>query len=328
VPHRYIPSLIGADARRIPLADGSVQCVVTSPPYWSLRAYAGEKPSIWGGLQDCKHEWGTEKKIKQSAQRDHAKGGGFANTRGTEASRRGMAFESSQGCLCANCGAWKGSFGLEPTPKMYVDHTIEIMREVRRVLNDDGVVFWNLDDTYLKNKSLAAIPDRVKIATLDDGWIVRDDLIWEKPNPMPESVKDRCTGSYERMFMLTKKPKYYWDCVASREPATSKDAGADGKRNPRNVWTIPLEPFRGEHFAAYPTELPRRCISMASRKGDLILDPFGGSGTTGQVATELGRPSVLLDVNFTGEGGYERVARQRFAKFLCSEPPEPGGRSE
>jgi len=317
VPRIHIPTLIGADARRIPLSDGSVQCVVTSPPYFGLRKYDGGQDGIWGGDPDCKHQWGEEKKIKQAPQRDHAKRG-FAQTRGNEAARKGMAFDASQGCLCSMCGAWKGAYGFEPTVELYVAHTIEIMREIRRVLRNDGLLFWNVGDTY-RGKNLAAVPQRVAITAIDDGWILRDNIIWAKPNPMPESVKDRMTRSHESVLMLAKSEHYYWNTEACREPATSKDAGADGKRNMRNVWTIPLQPFRGAHFAPFPEELARRCISLASREGDLILDPFGGSGTTGKVAMELGRRSVLLDVNYTGEGGYERVARERFEKFAESQ---------
>lgn len=311
----HIPTLIGADARHVPLADGSVQCAVTSPPYWGLRKYEGAQVGSWGGSPDCHHEWGAEKRIRQSPQRDHARGGGFAQSRGTEAARKGMSFEASQGSFCSLCTAWKGAYGFEPEVEMYVAHTIEIMREVRRVLRDDGLLFWNVADTY-RDKSLAGVPQRVAIAAMDDGWILRDTIIWAKPNPMPESVKDRLTRSHESILMLAKSEHYFWNREACREPATSKDAGADGKRNMRNLWTISLQPFRGAHFAPFPEELARRCISLGSRPGDLVLDPFAGSGTTGKVATELGRRSVLLDINYTGAGGYEGVVKQRLEKFL------------
>jgi DNA modification methylase len=270
---------------------------------------------VWDGNPDCEHHWGEEKRIKQAPQRDHAKGGGFANTRGTEAARKGMAFVASRGTFCAKCGAWKGAYGFEPSVQLYVEHTIEIMREIRRVLRDNGLLFWNIADTY-KNKGLACIPQRVALAAIEDGWILRDSIVWAKPNPMPESVKDRLTRSHETILMLAKTDSYYWDSEAAREPATSKDAGVDGKRNMRNVWTIALQPFRGAHFAPFPEELVRRCISLASKPGDLVLDPFGGSGTTGKIAMELGRRSVLVDINYGGEGGYDELARQRFQKAL------------
>jgi DNA modification methylase len=316
----HIPTLVRADARRIPLRTASVQCIVTSPPYWGLRKYEGKQDGIWGGRPDCEHHWGAEKQIKQSPQRDHAKGGGFANTRGTEAARKGMSFEGSHGKFCSICGAWKGSYGLEPTVELYVDHTIEIMRENRRVLREDGLLFWDISDTY-REKGLACMPQRVAIAAVEDGWVLRDSIIWAKSNPMPESVKDRLTRSHETILMLAKSQSYYWNREAAREPATSKDAGADGKRNKRNVWTIALQPFGGAHFAAFPAELACRCISLGSKPGDLILDPFGGSGTTAAVAMELGRRSIALDINYTGEGGYEQLARQRFQKYRGLDAP-------
>ncbi|MGO9087974.1 MAG: DNA-methyltransferase [Candidatus Sulfotelmatobacter sp.] len=315
----HIPTLVCADARQIPLADATVQCVVTSPPYWQLRHYDGEQDGVWGGSSDCNHQWREEKKIKQTPQRDHARGGGFAKTRGNEAARKGMAFETSQGRFCTVCGAWYGCYGFEPTIQLYVEHTIEILREIRRVLRDDGVLFWNISDT-LRDKGLSAVPQRIAIAAIDDGWILRDTIIWAKPNPMPESVKDRLTRSHETILMLAKNPQYYWNTEASREAATSKDAGADGKRNMRNVWTIATQPFRGAHFAPFPEEIPRRCISLASKPGDMILDPFGGSGTTGKVAMELERRSILLDLNYTGNGGYETLARQRTQNFIECHP--------
>jgi DNA modification methylase len=294
-----------------------VQCVVTSPPYWGLRKYDGAQDGIWGGSLDCNHQWVEEKMIRQSPQRDHAKDGGFASTRGTEAARKGMAFEASQGSFCSICDAWKGSYGLEPTPDLYVEHTIEIMREIRRVLKEDGVLFWNIGDTY-RGKSLACVPQRVAIAAISDGWILRQEIIWAKPNPMPESVKDRLTRSHETILVLAKTDSYYWDREAAREQATSKGAGVDGKRNMRDVWTISLQPSHVGHPAAFPEEIPRRCISMATKPGDLVADCFAGSGTTGNVAMELGRRSVLLDINYTGEGGYDELARQRFKKSLES----------
>jgi DNA modification methylase len=325
----HIPILIGGDARRIPLADGTVQCVVTSPAYFGLRKYDGTQDGIWDGSPDCAHQWGVVKKVRQSPQRDHKRGGGFAQTRGNETARKGMSFEASQGSFCELCRAWKGAYGLEPTPELYVTHSIEILRENRRVLKTDGVVFWNIDDSRNKKKGFALVPERLLLAAEADGWVLRSKILWVKPNPMPESVKDRPTDAYEVIYVFAKSKRYYWDAAACREPATSKDAGPDGMRNMRNVWTIPLQPSSGKHctpfpeeLAPFPEELARRCISLASREGDLILDPFGGSGTTGKVAMELGRRSVLLDVNYTGKGGYERIAQERFEKFLESQKHE------
>ena len=317
MPRIHIPTLIGADARRIPLADGTVQCVVTSPPYWNQRKYGGEQEDVWGGSPVCVHQWGVERKIRQSPQRDHAKGGGFAQTRGTEAARSGMAFEASLGSLCMTCCAWKGAHGFEPNVGLYVSHTVEIMREIRRVLKPDGVVFWNVGDKYV-NKSLVLVPDRVAIAAQEDGWFVRSEIIWLKPDAMPRSVKDRPTDAHERILMLTKSARYYWDPEALREPAKTKDCGPDGKRNGRNIWEMNVSRFQGAHFATFPDELPRRCILAASRPGDIVADVFAGTGTTGKVAMEHDRRCILLDRNYSGEGGYEVVARQRFKNLLLT----------
>jgi DNA modification methylase len=316
----YIPELVRADARRIPLADRSVQCVVTSPPFWGLRKYDGAQDGVWGGRPGCEHQWVEGKRIKQAPQRDHAKGGGFASTRGTEAARKGMAFEASQGSVCSVCGAWRGNFGFEPSVALYVSHTLEALREIRRVLMPSGVVFWNVGDRYV-NKSLELVPDRVAVAAQEDGWFVRSEIVWIKPDAMPRSVKDRPTDAHERILMLTKSPRYYWNPNALREPARSKDCAPDGKRNGRNVWEMCVSRYKGAHFATFPEELPRRCILAASRPGDVVMDVFAGSGTTGIVAMELGRRSILLDINYTGEGGYEQLARQRFQKFLGSDVP-------
>lgn len=236
------------------LEDESVQCVVTSPPYWGLRKYSGEQELVWGGSPDCEHEWGESQMRRIQPQRDNS-GGLVENridTRGQQAFAKGTAMEIKQGCFCALCGAWRGAYGLEPTPEMYIEHTILILREIRRVLRKDGVVFWNIGDSYasspsgnptwknwqtggmkdaapnyekrstvvsgLKPKDLCLIPFRVAIAAQEDGWWVRSVIIWAKPNPMPESVTDRPTESHEYILMLTKSARYYWDADAVREP--------------------------------------------------------------------------------------------------------------
>jgi DNA modification methylase len=224
----------------------------------------------------------------------------------------------------------QNAFGQEATVADYVHRTVETLREIRRVLKADGVVFWNVADSYC-DKSLCLVPQRIAVAAHDDGWVVRDQIIWHKPAPMPESAKDRCTRSYEPILMLTKSTHYYWDKEAVSErtndlktkPRRFRNGDASvtlrhddgnwyqprGTRNPRNVWTIPPTPFRGAHFATFPQGLPRRCILAASRPGDTVLDPFGGSGTTGLVAEELGRNAVLLEIS----PEYVRLMRQRVA---------------
>ncbi len=270
------------------LAKESVQCVVTSPPYWGLRKYSGEQDLIWGD-NHCEHEW-----LPLANNRGNGDGRSFRRDKAAGI-RRGAIPDNS----CSLCGAWKGQYGLEPTPEMYVQHTIEILREIRRVLRKDGVVFWNIGDSYngsggaggdynkgglkegqpkypgrnvasLKPKDLCLIPFRVAIAAQEDGWWVRSIIIWNKPNPMPESVTDRPTESHEYILMLTKSASYYWDADAVREPGVeSRPWGKrdnvgqfDGKgyknksgnlgiasidtgngRNLRSVWTFPTQPF-------------------------------------------------------------------------------------
>ena len=332
--------LIQADARRIPLADGSVQCCVTSPPYWSLRDY-GLPPSIFGGDAECEHVWGDEQRIKSTAQQDNGPGGGVwnAQTRGTEPSARRTEFDVSTGAFCALCGAWRGCLGLEPTPSAYVAHMVEVFREVWRVLRDDGTCWLNLGDSYaagksgrtdcddvlrrgrteagpviqrkappgLKPKDLVGIPWRVAFALQADGWWLRSDIIWHKPNPMPESVTDRPTKAHEYIFLLAKSKRYYYDADAVRESANmdsgfakqrlagksnwSKATQAQtgrasivgqvtgnegnnrlwqdtGTRNRRTVWTIATRPYSGAHFATYPPALVEPCIlAGTSAKG-------------------------------------------------------------
>jgi len=220
-------------------------------------------------------------------------------------------------------GSDENSFGQEKTIKLYVEHTVEILRKIRRVLRSDGVVFWNVGDSYagsskgnggknapkkgcgtkaglthaeIPTKNLCLIPDRIAIAAQDDGWWVRDKIIWYKPNCVPESVKDRCTRSYEVILMLTKRRKYYFDNQAIKEPAVSPP-GSDETRNRRNVWHIKTHPHKDAHTAMFPEKIPRLCIKAASKKGQIVLDPFAGSGTTGIVAKKLGRNAVLLDIS-------------------------------
>jgi len=228
------------------LPNESVQMVCTSPPYWGLRKYADLPDLVWGGDNHCEHEW--------SVYRRPAGGGHPSQSAQVGATKADVQrIFDGQGAWCRLCGAWKGAYGLEPTPEMYIQHTIEILREIRRVLRKDGVVFWNLGDSYagsnrgadgkyanpelsrdslevkpnwditgLKPKDLCLIPFRVAIAAQEDGWWVRSVIIWSKPNPMPESVTDRPTESHEYILMLTKSARYYWDAEAVREPHESK----------------------------------------------------------------------------------------------------------
>ncbi|WP_375293035.1 DNA-methyltransferase [Pseudomonas aeruginosa] len=262
---------------------------------------------------------------------------------------------------------------LEQTPAEFVARLVEVFREVRRVLRDDGTLWVNMGDSYasiaggyapegsagkhdivsrntrgavrrghrrkpaegLKQKDLMGIPWRLAFALQDDGWYLRQDIIWHKPNPMPESVRDRCTKAHEYVFMLTKSRRYYYDHEAVKEDAVSehpsgngfkRDAresyknldgtargndeqwtGVGGKRNRRSVWTVPTAGFKGAHFATFPPDLIRPCVLAGAPRGGLVLDPFGGAGTTALVAMQEGRRSVLIELN----PEYAAIARNR-----------------
>lgn len=295
--------LVGdAVARLRELSDGSVRTCVTSPPYWGLRDYGND-----------------------------------------------------------------GQLGLEPTPQEFVENLCQVFDEVWRVLADDGTVWVNLGDTYANNggsvqpqrdnsgatggferpksignaikaKDLVGIPWRFAFAMQDRGWYLRQDIIWAKPNPMPESVTDRCTKSHEYVFLLTKNPRYYFDHEAIKEPAihandrrngkgrhtyTGKRAENDGlvqqsfvtvndTRNKRSVWTVNTKAYKEAHFAVYPTELIEPCVKAGSAVGDTVLDPFSGSGTTGEVALKLGRNYVGCELN----PDYAKLSEKRITEAL------------
>lgn len=288
------------------LPDGLVRTCVTSPPYWGLRDY-GEADQL----------------------------------------------------------------GLEETPEAYVENMVKVFREVWRVLADDGTLWLNLGDSYasggmsnpsssstlgggknrgadnyslnrkptqgLKSKDLVGIPWRVAFALQADGWYLRQDIIWAKPNVMPESVRDRCTKSHEYVFLLSKKPKYYYDHEAIKEPVSevslnrakygwktkreSAKAGPDGidveqmgdrfvsatGRNKRDVWFIATARFKGAHFAVMPEALVEPCVLAGSQEGDTVLDPFTGSGTVAVVANRYNRNFVGTELNVE----YAEIARQR-----------------
>lgn len=264
-----------------------------------------------------------------------------------------------------------GQIGLEETPEAYVAKMVEVFREVRRVLRDDGTLWLNIGDSYasyrdgkatpdttrgnstgtlvpkgnarnrmastflgsgVKHKDLIGIPWRVAFALQADGWYLRQDIIWHKPNPMPESVKDRCTKAHEYIFLLSKSQSYYYDCMAIAEPAIYAEQHANkatswgkkkanagvkanieqyqqigvennktclegGMKNKRSVWSVNVKPYKGAHFATYPPELIRPCIKAGCPKGGVVLDPFGGSGTTAQVAIEEGRRAIICELN-------------------------------
>jgi DNA modification methylase len=282
-----------------------------------------------------------------------------------------------------------GQIGLEQTPDAFVAEMVAVFRDARRVLRDDGTLWLNLGDSYasaskgtggktakqatnagafyasrkfrhdVKDKDLLGIPWRVAFALQADGWYLRQDIIWAKPNPMPESVQDRCTKAHEYLFMLTKSPRYYYDIDAIKEPASevslarseradlrNKDGWAEAYhgnpprgfkrdkqrghgrrhagfndrwdamgreemcsalRNKRSVWTVATQPFSEAHFATFPPALIEPCIKAGCPKDGTVLDPFGGAGTTGLVASRLGRNAVLIELN----PEYVQIAKRR-----------------
>jgi DNA modification methylase len=218
-----------------------------------------------------------------------------------------------------------GQIGLESEVEDYVGALVEIFRHAREALKDDGTLWLNLGDSYGKGKQLMGIPWRVAFALQADGWYLRQDIIWHKPNPMPESVKDRCTKAHEYIFLLSKSQKYYFDYEAIQEDSihyqTDKRAGKgnikylDGKRNgtegqgqhafvtinpkknKRSVWSINVKSFREAHFATFPIDLITPCILAGSKPGDIVLDPFNGAGTTGVASIQNGRDYLGFELN-------------------------------
>ena len=220
-------------------------------------------------------------------------------------------------------GGEEEQIGQEQTPEQYIENLVDVFRSVRDVLTDDGTLWLNVGDSYynyrpgrgqrlskqtvsntkqdlpdvcprrgnrlegLKEKDLIGIPWMLAFALRADGWYLRQDIIWHKPNPMPESVRDRCTKSHEYVFLLSKNQNYYFDVNAIKEPTRRK----------RSVWNIQNKPYRGAHFAVYPPELIEPCIKAGSEEGDIILDPFMGSGTTAMVAKELGRDYIGCELH-------------------------------
>lgn len=309
------------DLMRAMIADGvRVQTIVTSPPYWGLRSY------LLGGHPDKGREIGSE-----------------------------------------------------PTLREFIDTLVGVFELCRQLLVDDGTLWLNMGDAYassggqtpmrgetfagrarakeniclsnrkagidgLKVKDLMGQPWRLAFALQDAGWYLRQDIIWHKPNPMPESVRDRCTKAHEYLFLLSKSERYYYDQDAIREPLAEKTfttfgtkhraqgndslgavksdnwgrtvkerqpkLTADGEiagANKRSVWTIATKPYKGAHFATFPEELVEPCVLAGSRSGDVVFDPFFGSGTTGQVAQRLGRRFIGCELN----PDYEPLQRDR-----------------
>jgi len=303
------------------LPEQSVSCVVTSPPYWGPRNYKGES-TLWGGDPNCHHVWGDACIVTRVA-------GGGERPRQTKWQSGPDYDASTVSATCASCGAWSGQYGQEPTPEMYVEHSMMVFDELWRVLRDDGVLWWNLGDSSnanyrgggpanssqkqlsnrgtvpfmarsaprvagMKPKDLMLIPFTIAQAGRARGWYIRSTVIWDKPNAFPESVKDRPTDSFEYIFMFTKQQHYWYDWLAVSEPSTEV-AHANTSRNLRAVWRFPTQPYPGGHFAVFPIELPRRCIA-ASCPAEICL--------------RCGRPRERIVEKVTHyEGGSGRAGR-------------------
>jgi len=280
------------------LENHSIDCVVTSPPYWGLRDY---------GV--------------------------------------------------------KGQLGLEPTYQEHIKNIVNIFQLLKPKLKDSATIWLNYGDCYatakngrdasnvvgddrtfrnkpfttiqgqLKNKDLVMMPNRIAIALQDDGWWIRSEIIWHKPNPMPESIKDRPTSAHEKIWLITKSKKYYYDADAIKEPAKWEKWGKQtiikeqqgktklikertkeelqklgkGVRNKRNVWTITTKPFKAAHFATFPPDLIEPCIKAGCPEGGVVLDPFSGAGTTGIVAKKFNRKAILIELN----PEYNVIAKER-----------------
>lgn len=205
------------------MPEGSVHCCVTSPPYFGLRDYK-LPPQIWDDAGGCAHAWalkditvetGTGGNWTQGANGDELRTG-----RHQGRFKGDFRAAKAQTSFCRLCGAWRGSLGLEPTVQLYVAHIVQVFRAVRRVLRDDGTLWLNLGDGYAASKDLFGVPWRVALALQDQGWYLRSEIIWAKSAPMPESVRDRPTRAHEHIFLLSKRPTYYYDAAAVREPGT------------------------------------------------------------------------------------------------------------
>jgi len=284
------------------LENHSIDCVVTSPPYWGLRDY---------GV--------------------------------------------------------KGQLGLEPTYQEHIKNIVNIFQLLKPKLKDSATIWLNYGDCYatakngrdasnivgddrtfrnkpfttiqgqLKNKDLVMMPNRIAIALQDDGWWIRSEIIWHKPNPMPESIKDRPTSAHEKIWLITKNKKYYYDADAIKENTTQATKDRDkykrtnyqkeswsekinhlnptknthrncgDKRNKRNVWTVTTKPFKAAHFATFPPDLIEPCIKAGCPEGGVVLDPFSGAGTTGIVAKKFNRKAILIELN----PEYNVIAKER-----------------
>ena len=352
--------LIGdAEVQLSALPPGSVDCIITSPPYFHLRDY---HTGQWvGGDPACSRAV----RLTPSAASSTLEGA---------RSGVGHALEGVVGA-CPRCGAVRvdAQIGLEPTPEAYVARLVSVFRALRRVLTPTGTAWLVLGDTFahddkwggatggkhrqalhgapagrgrthtgLPPKSLIGIPWRVALALQDDGWILRSDIVWAKPQPLPESVKDRPTRAHEYIFLLAAQPHYYYDAEAIKEPGVThtydrrygpgalprhraqeawnqhgpftphhgfQAMDSSQGRNRRDVWTVATAQFSGAHFATFPEALVEPMVLAGCPVGGVVLDPFAGSGTTLAVAVRLGRRAIGIELN----ADYVPLIHQRMA---------------
>ena len=342
--------------------DKCVDTCITSPPYWGLRDYG---TSTWvGGDENCTHRRDTKKSDKCITGHKN-----FDEMLGV-----GDAIYKSE---CKRCGAKRvdNQIGLEDEVSDYIEQIVDVFSEVHRILKDDGTLWLNLGDSYagstgksggvseiqsvkrqldtgsigslrpakvagLKRKDLIGVPWRAAFALQKYGWYLRQDIIWHKPNPMPEPANDRCVKSHEYIFLLSKNPQYYFDADSIKEPSITPNTGTswkqrklDGepmrhglqgaaavgagnfktyeKRNKRSVWTVPTKPYAGAHFATFPPELITPCIKAGSREGGIVLDPFMGSGTIAEYSKRLVR--LYTGVELSEE--YHALIKQRTSQM-------------
>lgn len=349
------------DSMRKLIASGvKVQTCVTSPPYFGLRDYG---TATWeGGDSSCNHVKGSAASKTSTLKNDGRPNPGSNNY------ERSVIVPYRDMCGKCGAIRVDQQIGLEQTPQEYIANMVDVFRLVRDLLSDDGTCWINIGDSYagggnyrgissesslsekqrsnggargvsqllgakklpgIKSKDLIGIPWMLAFALRADGWYLRQDIIWHKPNPMPESVTDRCTKSHEYIFMLSKSQRYYYDNETIKERAVSTDikkftdngqdkqrghsrrhAGFNGRyaeklenegvpefRNKRSVWEVATQPYSGAHFATFPPALIEPCILAGSRPGDIVLDPFLGSGTTAQVSQDLGRQWIGCELN-------------------------------
>lgn len=330
------------------LPDQSVNMCVTSPPYYALRDYG---TTSWiGGDPNCDHK-GAPIRTRENVNQHTGTGNDVKNS----------VTDAPVKQVCPKCGAVRvdDQIGLEETPEQYIERLVAVFHEVKRVLRNDGTLWVNIGDSYsgsgkgganypdsvvdskqatnkgsliaplpvntpagTKPKDLIGIPWMLAFALRSDGWYLRQDIIWQKPNPMPESVTDRCTKSHEYIFLLSKSAKYYYDADAIKEPTITKDANLRDRdttklnncpgrtrmgglthndydyRNKRDVWSVSTVPYAGAHFATFPEKLIEPCIlAGTSKNGGVVLDCFSGAGTTGVVCARLGRKYIGIELN-------------------------------